>query len=480
MSRASSGWGVALSLLAAAGGGLARAEGGFERSVVRILCHSQEPDWYTPWNAPGTTSGTGSGFVVDGGRVMTNAHVVANHRMIILYLHGDPTPHPARLVAVGHDCDLALLEPEEAGLLDAVPAVEFGGLPAPHSTVETYGYPAGGRRISSTRGVVSRIEVKLYVHSGFDSHLTVQTDAAINPGNSGGPVVQDGLVVGVAFQGPPDLDNVGFIIPTEVIHHFLRDVEDGAYDGFPDLGLLTSNMENPAARRKAGMPNGANGVRVEFVYPTASGDGVLREGDVILSIAGFDIANDGTVAIDDLRLDYNVVSDRYQVGERVPLDVWRRNERVSVEVLMAGDSPLIRYGEVYDQLPRYVVHAGLVFAPLNRETLVREQHLMYEFFYRPREEPEQYRGESVILLRKLDHPVNADMAWYRYLVVDRVNGHEINELEDLIDAFDSNEGRFHVLEFRYFGRFGVLDREAAEPAHAEILERYGVPADRRL
>ena len=70
----------------------------------------------------------------------------------------------------------------------------------------------------------------------------VQTDAAINPGNSGGPVVQDGKVVGVAFQGFPGADNMGFFIPIPIVHHFLANLQDGRYDGFPDSGLSTTSL----------------------------------------------------------------------------------------------------------------------------------------------------------------------------------------------------------------------------------------------
>lgn len=46
------------------------------------------------------------------------------------------------------------------------------------------GYPTGGDNTSITSGVVSRVEVTLYVHAA--SHLmAIQIDAAINPGRSG-------------------------------------------------------------------------------------------------------------------------------------------------------------------------------------------------------------------------------------------------------------------------------------------------------
>jgi S1-C subfamily serine protease len=46
------------------------------------------------------------------------------------------------------------------------------------------GYPTGGDNTSITSGVVSRVEVTLYVHAA--SHLmAIQIDAAINPGKTG-------------------------------------------------------------------------------------------------------------------------------------------------------------------------------------------------------------------------------------------------------------------------------------------------------
>jgi len=456
-----------------------------ERSVVRIVNHSQRGDWHAPWAPQAPTYSGGSGFVIDGGRVMTNAHVVSDARMILLYLHDDPTPHEARVKWIGHDCDLALVEPVEPGLLDALPALEFGDLPEMGSTVETFGYPAGGQRISSTRGVVSRIEKAVYAHTGADSHLTVQTDAAINPGNSGGPVIQDGRVAGVAFQASAELENVGYFIPSEVIDHFLNDVADGTYDGYPDLGVQVVNLENPAARRDSKLGPEESGVRVEFVYPRSSADGYLREADVLLAIDGHPIANDGSIELDGLRVGHEQLLDRRQAGEQVPLDILRDGEHLNVSVPMQVYPPFNAYRRRYDQLPRYYVYAGLVFVPLNTELIATygesvPEHLLYELYFRPIEEPLAARRESIVLLRRLDHEVNGYMAWHRDLVVDRVNGHSIESLEELIDAIESNEDPYQVFEFAYYGRIGVLDRVAADAANAEILRIYGVPEDRKL
>jgi hypothetical protein len=350
--------------------------------------------------------------------------------------------------------------------------------------VETYGYPTAGRQLSATRGVVSRIEVNQYSHSGLDSYLTVQTDAAINPGNSGGPVVQGGRVVGVAFQAITALENVGFFIPTEIIRHFLRDLEDGNYDGFPEIGLMWSKLESPAARRAAGLEDTASGVQVELVFPGSSADGHLREGDILVEVNGHDIANDGSVAVADLRLAMMAVVDRLQSGETVSLGVVRGGRRLDIAFPIGSFPGLDCYRASYDMMARYYVYAGLVFVPLcsgvvNALGKTVQSQIRYEYSSRAFAEPERMKN-TVVLLRRLDHPVNVRMTWSSQAVVERVNDRRIRSLTDLIEAVESNREEFHVFEFSYFGRFEVMRREDADRAHPEILERFGVGEDRRL
>ncbi|NJR43323.1 MAG: serine protease [Akkermansiaceae bacterium] len=145
------------------------------------------------------------------------------------------------------------------------------------SQVRVIGYPVGGERLSVTRGVVSRIDFQPYSHSRADSHLIIQIDAAINPGNSGGPVVQDGKVVGVAFQGLRQADNTGYIIPTPVVRRFLKDIEDGKYDSYADLGATHFPLHNPAMRKALGLQNDGNGVIITNVIPSGSCDGCCNK-----------------------------------------------------------------------------------------------------------------------------------------------------------------------------------------------------------
>ena len=81
---------------------------------------------------------------------------------------------------------LATLAIDDGRFWEGVVPLSFGSMPSLQDEVAVVGYPEGGEGVSITQGVVSRIKIQRYVHSGT-SLLAIQIDAAINPGNSGGP-----------------------------------------------------------------------------------------------------------------------------------------------------------------------------------------------------------------------------------------------------------------------------------------------------
>jgi S1-C subfamily serine protease len=452
----------------------------FEHSVVLLENTSQRANYQTPWNPGRTSRSSGSGFVIEGGRIVTNAHVVADSRNLVFHLHGDATPHQARIVAIGHDCDLALVEPVEPHLLDGITPLKVGEMPAIGDSVTTLGYPVGGRWLSSTQGVVSRIDFIASVHGGM-SHLSVQTDAAINPGNSGGPVLKEGEVVGVAYQAIGALENVGYFIPPPIIKHFLEDAQDESYSGFPSLDLFLSNLDSPAARNRAGMKEGETGVRIDFIHPKSPASGVLKAGDILLSLDGEIIANDGTFSIYNQKLQLFAILDRFKPDDTISAQILRNNTRLDIQIPVSQSVYPIR---AYEASPRYLIYAGMVFVPLEREYLDAlgsgSIEASYEYILKQLENPETPLPGKVLLLKRLDHPVNASLPVSSGALIERVNGQEIHSLEELAAALEGNKDSFHVFEFAYSGLYGVLDRAEADAANPIILQQYAVFKDRNL
>src|SRR5437879_9525946 len=155
------------------------------------MTFGQQPVWDAPWRFEAVRRSSGTGFVIKGKRIMTNAHVVSWAKEILVHRYQDPRPYLARVKFIAHDCDLALLEVEDESFFNGLEPLRFGDLPKVRSTVVTQGYPAGGEQISYTRGVVSRIELQNIVHIGHRAFLHVQTNVDITTGNSGGPGSHD-------------------------------------------------------------------------------------------------------------------------------------------------------------------------------------------------------------------------------------------------------------------------------------------------
>jgi hypothetical protein len=91
--------------------------------------------------------------------------------------------------------------------------------------------------------------------------------------------------VGIAFQSlsGSDVENVGYVIPTPVVSHFLSDYRrNAAFTGFPALGVQWQRMESEGLRKAYHMKKEQKGehacntqkLRTDFV--SMHEDGVLH------------------------------------------------------------------------------------------------------------------------------------------------------------------------------------------------------------
>lgn len=454
--------------------------------VVNIDVSVLFPDYREPWNAGQPSGGSGTGFLIGKNRFLTNAHVVSNATRILIRTSNDPEPHPAKIVHIAHDCDLALVEAEDAKHFEKLKPLEFGGIPQLNTEVIAIGYPIGGDRISVTRGVVSRIDFRPYSHTSVDSHLAIQVDAAINPGNSGGPVMQTGKVVGVAFQGFSGrvAQNVGYMIPVPVIKRFLKDVEDGRYDHYVDLAASDFPIENPAQAKALGLSGGGVGVMVGDVEPAGSVGGLLKVGDVILSIDDNPVLNNGLVRFEGELMDMNEIVERKFAGDKIKLAFQRDGKKQESTVTLKRFDPYVRLGAQYNQRPRFLVYAGLVFQPLDRNLMdahqIRDSVVNYVFDNFLTDKLYVERPEPVVLTNVLPDEVNTWLTPYAPSIVDEINGVKIKSLKDVQTALAKKDKPFVEIRLLEKNRPLVLKRELAEAAHPRIMQNYNIPADAYL
>src|SRR5215467_12986245 len=218
-----------------------------ESAVVKVFSTMRRPDVARPWSKSSPIEAFGSGVVIEGRRILTNAHVIAYASQVQVQGNQSGDKISATVVAMDPGIDLAMLKLEDASFFDHRPPLPRASvLPQIKDPVLAYGFPTGGTTLSITRGIVSRIEFVPYGVS--TSGLRIQIDAAINPGNSGGPAISDNRMIGLAFSHLANAENISYIIPNEEIELFLRDIAHGPYQGKPGMYDELQTLENPALR----------------------------------------------------------------------------------------------------------------------------------------------------------------------------------------------------------------------------------------
>ncbi|MFT7171867.1 MAG: S1-C subfamily serine protease [Paracoccaceae bacterium] len=448
-------------------------------SVVKIEVATQVPDYRTPWNSGRFSGGTGTGFIIGPNQILTNAHVVSDNRRLLVTRRGSSQKHVARVLHVAHDCDLALIELEDFKPFEGLPHLQIGGMPKLESRVSAIGYPVGGERLSVTQGVVSRIDFSSYSHSRADSHLVIQIDAAINPGNSGGPVVQDGKVVGVAFQGNTQADNVGYIIPTPVVKRFLKDIEDGQYDHYMDIGITPFPLFNPAMRRAYKLPADGKGVLVANVVPAGPADGVLERGDVLLSIDGNEIDSAGNIRIAGEFVDMNEIVERKFEGDKITLTLIRKGTTLEKELTLK-EFPYSRiYAIQYEKTPRYSFFAGLVFQPLDLNLFAsyKFDNRRLRQIYADYVSKGLFREmEDVVVLTRVESDrLTTRMTGFSGLVVEELNGTKIKNLRQLHELLNAPKPpEYHVIKFNGASRPLVIPSAEVAAAQQRIMTQVGI------
>jgi S1-C subfamily serine protease len=450
-------------------------------SVVKIFATRNTIDYKNPWQSRGVQEISGSGCIIQGNRVLTNAHVVNQNTFIQVRRESSQKKYIAKVETVGNDCDLAILRVEDPEFFNGVSPLEIGELPNLQDTVTVIGFPMGGDKISITQGVVSRMEGIDYVNSDR-SLLGVQIDAAINPGNSGGPAINNGKIVGIVMQVISSSQNIGYIIPTPIINHFLKDLQGSQYAGFPYLGVHFSNTENKALRKYYGVADNTGGVLVSSILPFSSADGFLKEGDIILEVNGVAISDDATFAFrNNERLDMVHLINMQKIGETAVLKIQREDKVSIVKVPLKPISDLVKIAN-YSEKPSFYIYGGLIFTVLSsdlinllgdKDTLPPLSFIYYNAGLGSLNE--KRKKEIIVLLKVLPDEINIGYHDRGYEIITEVNGKEFDSFKQFVKLIEETQGENIVFEDEYKEKI-ILSCKDIDKITQDIIRRNNIPS----
>jgi S1-C subfamily serine protease len=467
---------------------LARPAGGqttaptVENSVVKIFATARYPDPYKPWTKQAPREGTGTGVIIEGKRILTNAHVVLYASQVQVQANQSGDKISATVESIGQGIDLAVLKLDDESFFDARPPLaRAANLPAVKDSVLVYGFPTGGTNLSITKGIVSRIDFTSYNLS--TSALRIQIDAAINPGNSGGPAVAADKMIGLAFSRLGGGDNIGYIIPVEEIELFLQDVTDGRYDGKPAMFDPLQTFENPALRPFLKVGREVEGMIVtgtDVADPTYP----LKPWDIITRIGDTPIDNEGMIKVGEIRVRFQYLLQTVARHGRVPLTLVRAGQEMKIDLPVSARRPLL-IPDLEGSYPSYFVYGPLVFSAASQHFLAGLNNAATQLSavanplsIRRADRP-AFPEEQLVVISSPFFPHKLSKGYSQAVsrVVETVNRVKVKNLAHLVALLRDARDEFVVFDFG--GRKSetlVFPRKEMVAATEEILSDNGVRA----
>ncbi len=461
-----------------------------ETQVLRVFATKRSGYYHKPWKSPDFRHVKGSGFFFRDeklfpgrhGLILTNAHAVSMAQSIKVSNGREKRRYEVNLIGVCDSADFAVVE-MKAGELEIyerrngkVMPLDLGDSDRLRQgdKVLGWGYPLGGERISkSEEGEISRIEVNRYAFSG-DRWLMVQASLQQNRGNSGGPVLKDGKVVGISFQGIRTSDRINYFIPINLVKRLIPALDDQSR--IPRWQYLAQYMF-PRLKDYFNMDSDQGGILIDYVIP---GGGPyefgLRDGDILVEIDGHEIDNFGDIFLEAIgqRVYYGEILNRKLVGDPLTVKVIRKGEVKEIRGTVGEGLP-----ELVPRIfgpPNYFIFGGIGFVELTLNCINNLGKSGEAFRAKYASDYPEKPYQKVVIVSEI-FPEYGLVNTTQFLKrVEKVNGEEVLNINDLFQKIQTlkEQGKKKAI-LENAGRLSLpLDIENADTLDAEIKDKYGI------
>lgn len=468
---------------------------GKNQSLIKVNVTSQAWNNRIPWQKSPPGGRRGLGVLLDKDQILVTGQLVADATYIELEQADTGRKLPAKVKAVDYEANLALLVPSVASqdFFTGMKPMKLETNARIGDELEVWQLGRVGDLIS-TPLEISKVNTTRYfletsLFLAYETVGIIRTEA-----NSFTlPVVKDGKFAGLLLRYNSK-DQTATVLPGPIIEHFLKDIADGDYQGFPSLGVEFQQTLDEQFREYIGMKKDQQGIYVGQVAKGGSAEALgLQKEDIILEMNGHKIDARGDYQDEQfgtLSMSHLVRGNSY-VGDKVTMKVLRGGKETLLTGKLTRKNPkdFVVWPYLFDRGVNYLVHGGFIFQELSIPWLQTfgedwESNGPLRLVHVAKHTDEYEKaGKRKIVFLAATLPTRTTQGYERLggIIVTKVNGRDINDLSDLDKAFKDPVNGLHTIEFEDFPKIIYIDALTAESDNLKLLNgQYRVTSLKRI
>lgn len=454
-------------------------------SLVRINSTQQSWNIWQPWEKSPPRKRRALAAVVGPQHVLTTAELVTDATYLEFESCDGTRFSPAKVIAADHEANLALLGPandtEGAAFFASLLPFDIAEPPQIGSPLAIVQIEENGVALE-TAGTLQSVDLIANFLQGH-SFLTYRVKASMQDatGSYSLPVLRDGKLAGVLFSYNSK-DQLCNVASTDIISRFVREASAGNYTGFPSLGTSIARTEDPSLRQWLKLPNDVGGIYIHSVRKKMSADlAGVKKGDVLLAVDGAPIDRRGYYEHPTYGklLWGHLIRGTRSVGDTITLSILRDGKPMEIKATLNRESEETRLvpNHLFGKAPNFLVKGGLVFQELSRPLLEafgedwesRAPLNLLDALENP-EKYEESMQRVVLLTGVIPTPATVGYESLRNLIVTKVNGKPIKNIQSLIRAFDDETPAIHSIEFNEENLTINLDEVMSSRIDSQLLQ----------
>lgn len=448
-----------------------------EGALIEIEITKKNYDYKIPWVSRNGQARK-NGILIGQNQILTTADGFSGQYICRITKGGESRQYTAEVKWVDYYANVAMLDVDDSEFWEGMTPVDLASSVPQSGKLQIYRWSSG--RIEERAAEI----IRLYNGTSklsYLSHLKLSVSSEISSAGWAEVVFDGDQLIGLTESS--NSDNRLTILPAPFIAGVLERKSQPDSPGLGAFDFEWMYAKNPSLTQSKGFNKSDLGVVVTEVGGKRLSENTLEVGDLILSIDGFEIDSEGKYLDPDYgRLSFPGLSTRaHAAGDAIPMTIWRDGAKQQIEYTLPQaqfEKSLIPH-QRYDEAPQYLVAGGLLFQPVNgpfMRALGNNKPLLLDYY--SAQSSVNDREGLVILTAVLPDDYNRGYEDIRYVLVDKINGQSIYNLEDIQNALAQVDGEFHRIEFMPDEVMQQIVLDAAEMPEAtqRILEHYRIPA----